>query len=129
MSNPNPSPKTRFKEGNPGRPKGILNIKTRIINQLLQKTLYPDLANPGVVVGTGKNARKELKKLKGSMADKVIASLIHEAVNGNINAAKILFEWGEGIPFKGEPEGDDEPVRVTKVEIKVIDPNGHMKKE
>ena len=108
----------QFKKGNKGKPKGALNIKTRIIKALLKKVEYPDISKPKI---KGKNR----PKITGQMIDFIISSLIQQAIKGNTRAFEILLDR-TGIHLESDNDEKHEP---NKFEIHIIDPNGYLKEE
>lgn len=108
----------QFKKGNKGKPKGTLNIKTRMINALLEEIEYPDLNIPS------KKGEKP-QNITGPVIDYIISSLITQAIKGNMKAVEILLNRTESHLESTEEKND----HVNRFELHIIDPNGHLQSE
>lgn len=112
----NPPEEYRFKKGNPGgpgRPKGMLNLKNRTLGHLLKPTKYPDLSKDPII----KNGKPKMQESRGVMLDKILASMMNQALKGNTKAAELIVEWsGENIlkDENGEP--------ITEIKVNIIKP-------
>lgn len=114
-----PPSEHQFKKGNKGKPKGALNVKTRMIKALLKKVEYPDLYNPNI---DGKGPTK----VTGPMINYMIESLIKQALKGNTKAFEILIDRTEGpIKFFNNDQDAAEDDFIERVLIQVIDSNGN----
>jgi hypothetical protein len=109
----------QFKKGNKGKPKGAINIKTRMIKALLKKVEYPDLSKE-------KDNNGQYPKITGQVIDYMISSLIQLAIKGNTKAFEILIERTEGT-VKQQIETDEEFEPIEKILIQIVDQNGEVK--
>ena len=95
MSNPNPSPATRFKPGEVANPKGRTpNIRT------FSETVCDLLDAKIIDVSWTINNKKKTLHLESNknMHYGVVSAIIMEALKGNIQAANMLADRLEGKP-------------------------------
>lgn len=102
MANPNPSPKTRFKKGQSGNPKG--RVKLPDIKDALAKILAEE-------------------KDGYTALDAILAQLRAKASKGDIRAAEALLDRAFGKPRQSiDHTSDDKPLIPSRVEWVVVDP-------
>lgn len=112
-----PPKETQFKKGwkgGPGRPKGSLNLKNRTLAHLLKATKYPDLSKDPILSA----GKPRMKECRGVVFDKILASMVNQALKGNTKAAELVVEWaGEKLLL----DENDDP--ITEIKINIIKPD------
>jgi hypothetical protein len=104
----------QFKKGNKGKPKGTLNIKTRMIKALLRKVEYPDLSKDHI-------DGQQPPTITGPVVNYMIESLIKQAIKGNMKAFEILLDRTEGkVDEKPSDDEPDDP--ISEIRINIIRP-------
>lgn len=106
----------QFKKGNKGKPKGTLNVKTRMIKALLRKVEFPNSSKRKI-------KGEERPKITGPMIDFMIDALIKQALKGNTKAFEILIDRTEG-PIKLLNDDTNESDIIDTIQIKIIGPEG-----
>jgi hypothetical protein len=102
MANPNPSPKTRFRKGQSGNPKG--RIKLPDISEALAKILADEKDGYTALEAT-------------------LMALRAKAVKGDIRAAEALLDRAFGRPKQAiDHTTDGKALTPTRVEWVVVDP-------
>lgn len=96
------NPATQFGPGNPGRPKGSINLATHIRNLLNDENFEILLTKP----------YKNSTKFKGAPAKAIVLTAIHKAVDGDHRWADWLAKYGYGtkIELSNDP---DNPVTIS----------------
>ena len=89
---PNPdiwkySKNTQFKKGETGSRKGQVHFKKRLTNQLMKEMGYPDIT---------KLDKKQQAKIKGEVADALVARMIHLGLKGDMTALKYIMDKMDG---------------------------------
>jgi alkylation response protein AidB-like acyl-CoA dehydrogenase len=103
MANPNPSPKTRFRKGQSGNPKG--RVKLPDIRDALAKILADEKDGYTALEAT-------------------LMALRAKAVKGDIRAAEALLDRAFGRPKQAiDHTTDGKALTPTRIEWVVVDPN------